>query len=175
MIPPSLAKALDRVRQGADVMPARQLHRQLEKSLGVDWRSRLASFDETPIAAASIGQVRQERFRLSVTVLNVTCMTRRGEGTVSTSFSVAPRRERPTRVCAVCLCVYMYLHGNHLYHLDYRKANPSPQSLRLEHGWTCCTNGESRSCTVKSRENLDPFSRVYVYFVSLRTNLRTNL
>ena len=57
MIPASLAKALDRVRQGADVMPPGQLHTQLEKSLGVDWRSRLASFDETPIAAASIGQV----------------------------------------------------------------------------------------------------------------------
>lgn len=59
MIPPSLAKALDRVRQGADVMPTRQLYRQLEKSLGVEWRSRLNSFDETPIAAASIGQVSQ--------------------------------------------------------------------------------------------------------------------
>lgn len=58
VIPPSLAKALDRVRQGADMMPTRQLHRQLEKSLGVGWRSRLAHFDETPIAAASIGQVR---------------------------------------------------------------------------------------------------------------------
>lgn len=57
VIPPSLAKALDRVRQGADVMPTQQLYRQLEKSLGVEWRSRLKSFDETPIAAASIGQV----------------------------------------------------------------------------------------------------------------------
>lgn len=38
-------------------MPAKQLHRQLEKSFGVDWRSKVASFDETPIAAASIGQV----------------------------------------------------------------------------------------------------------------------
>lgn len=57
VIPPSLAKALDRVRQGADVMPTAQLYRQLEKSLGVEWRSRLKSFDETPIAAASIGQV----------------------------------------------------------------------------------------------------------------------
>ncbi|CAN0468593.1 unnamed protein product [Ectocarpus sp. 12 AP-2014] len=58
VIPPSLAKALDRVRQGADVMPLKQLHGQLEKNLGMDWRSNLAAFDETPIAAASIGQVR---------------------------------------------------------------------------------------------------------------------
>lgn len=58
VIPPSLAKALDRVRQGADIMPLNQLHQQLEKSFGADWRSKLSSFDETPIAAASIGQVR---------------------------------------------------------------------------------------------------------------------
>lgn len=45
-------------------MPAKQLHRQLEKSLGVDWRSKVASFDETPIAAASIGQVGQSGCRL---------------------------------------------------------------------------------------------------------------
>lgn len=62
VIPPSLAKALDRVRQGADVMPTAQLYRQLEKSLGVEWRSRLKSFDETPIAAASIGQVSQRKY-----------------------------------------------------------------------------------------------------------------
>lgn len=40
-------------------MPTKQLHSQLEKSLGVEWRSKVASFDETPIAAASIGQVGQ--------------------------------------------------------------------------------------------------------------------
>ncbi|CAM9640420.1 unnamed protein product [Choristocarpus tenellus] len=57
VIPPSLAKALERVRQGADVMPQRQVYKQLERSLGENWRSRLESFDETPIAAASIGQV----------------------------------------------------------------------------------------------------------------------
>lgn len=107
MIPPSLAKALDRVRQGADVMPARQLHRQLEKSLGVDWRSRLASFDETPIAAASIGQVRQERFRLWVIFVNVSCMASRGEGNVSTSFNVAPRQERVPLMYTWCMCICM--------------------------------------------------------------------
>lgn len=42
-------------------MPTKQLYGQLEKSLGMDWRSKLGAFDETPIAAASIGQVKPSR------------------------------------------------------------------------------------------------------------------
>ncbi|OQR94276.1 hypothetical protein ACHHYP_01548 [Achlya hypogyna] len=58
-IPPQLALALDRVRQGAHIMPKAQLHAQLTKAWGDDWRSKFESFDETPVAAASIGQVHQ--------------------------------------------------------------------------------------------------------------------
>lgn len=50
-------QALERVRQGADMMPKGQLYAQLERELGADWREKLQSFDEVPIAAASIGQV----------------------------------------------------------------------------------------------------------------------
>ena len=57
VIPPVVLKALERVRQGADIMPARQLSRVLARELGEDWRERIVEFDETPIAAASIGQV----------------------------------------------------------------------------------------------------------------------
>jgi len=52
-----LAAALTRVRAGADIMPASQLQAVLGAELGPGWRARLASFDETPVAAASIGQV----------------------------------------------------------------------------------------------------------------------
>ena len=57
VIPPQISKALERVRQGADVMPARQLDKMLVQELGQDWRSRVATFEEEPMAAASIGQV----------------------------------------------------------------------------------------------------------------------
>jgi len=57
VLPPAMQAALERVRDGADWMPQEQLHRTLAAELGADWRSRLAEFDETPCAAASIGQV----------------------------------------------------------------------------------------------------------------------
>ena len=57
MMPPALAKALDRVKQSADYMPSSQLQKQLRDELGPDWREKFLEFDEVPIAAASIGQV----------------------------------------------------------------------------------------------------------------------
>ena len=59
ILPPALSKALDRVKQTADFMPKRQLFAQLESQLGSNWRDHFTSFDEVPIAAASIGQVHQ--------------------------------------------------------------------------------------------------------------------
>lgn len=49
--------ALDIVRQGADVMPRKQLDQVLTAELGSEWSSKLKSFDYEPLAAASIGQV----------------------------------------------------------------------------------------------------------------------
>jgi aarF domain-containing kinase len=57
IIPPSLTKALDRVKHAADYMPKKQLEKQLAAQLGSDWKSKFSVFEETPIAAASIGQV----------------------------------------------------------------------------------------------------------------------
>ncbi|ETV76745.1 Atypical/ABC1/ABC1-A protein kinase [Aphanomyces astaci] len=57
LIPPQLAAALDRVRQGAHIMPKSQLFAQLTKEWGPEWRDHFEAFDDVPLAAASIGQV----------------------------------------------------------------------------------------------------------------------
>lgn len=58
VVSPQLIKAFDRVRQSADYMPDWQVKKVLVKEFGEDWRSKFLSFDETPFAAASIGQVK---------------------------------------------------------------------------------------------------------------------
>lgn len=57
VLPPVVRNLLDRVRDGADVMPEWQLQRTLQDELGDEWRAHLTEFEEAPIAAASIGQV----------------------------------------------------------------------------------------------------------------------
>jgi predicted unusual protein kinase regulating ubiquinone biosynthesis (AarF/ABC1/UbiB family) len=48
---------LTRLQDAAPPMPTERLRAVLDTELGPDWRDRFASFDETPAAAASIGQV----------------------------------------------------------------------------------------------------------------------
>ncbi|KAI2621623.1 ABC1-domain-containing protein [Hypoxylon sp. NC1633] len=57
MLPAPIQEVLQRVQDRADYMPAWQRDRVLTSSLGPDWRSLFGDFEETPIAAASIGQV----------------------------------------------------------------------------------------------------------------------
>ncbi|KAJ9696806.1 hypothetical protein PVL29_008823 [Vitis rotundifolia] len=57
LVPAPILAALDIVRQGADVMPKKQLNQVLDAELGPEWKSKLTSFDYEPLAAASIGQV----------------------------------------------------------------------------------------------------------------------
>ncbi|KAG7210759.1 hypothetical protein KM043_012253 [Ampulex compressa] len=57
IISPELQKAFERVRQSADFMPIWQVQKVLSNELGHDWKNKLASFEERPFAAASIGQV----------------------------------------------------------------------------------------------------------------------
>ncbi|KAI0119904.1 ABC1 family-domain-containing protein [Nemania sp. FL0031] len=57
MLPGPIQDVLQRVQDRADYMPAWQRDRVLASSLGPEWRDLFEDFEETPIAAASIGQV----------------------------------------------------------------------------------------------------------------------
>ncbi len=50
-------EALTKLQAAAPPMPAATVHRVLDQQLGTDWRKRFESFDDTPAASASIGQV----------------------------------------------------------------------------------------------------------------------
>jgi predicted unusual protein kinase regulating ubiquinone biosynthesis (AarF/ABC1/UbiB family) len=60
-VPPELAEpyreALTRLQTAAPPMPAARTHRVLAEQFGRGWRERFREFDDTPAAAASIGQV----------------------------------------------------------------------------------------------------------------------
>ncbi|KAI3405357.1 hypothetical protein KGF56_001854 [Candida oxycetoniae] len=58
ILPKEIQQVLLRVQNSAHYMPPGQLERVMVQDLGLHWRERLfASFDDIPIAAASIGQV----------------------------------------------------------------------------------------------------------------------
>jgi predicted unusual protein kinase regulating ubiquinone biosynthesis (AarF/ABC1/UbiB family) len=60
-LPPELAgpyrATLTKLQESAPPLPVATVHRVLAGDFGEDWRSRFASFDDQPAAAASIGQV----------------------------------------------------------------------------------------------------------------------
>lgn len=49
--------ALTKLQKDAPPLPAHKVHRVLDAQLGTKWRQRFSSFDDTPMASASIGQV----------------------------------------------------------------------------------------------------------------------
>ncbi|TPX15163.1 uncharacterized protein E0L32_004721 [Thyridium curvatum] len=57
MLPAPIQEVLQRVQDRADYMPAWQRDRVLKESLGAEWRELFDTFEDKPIAAASIGQV----------------------------------------------------------------------------------------------------------------------
>src|SRR6202041_3896636 len=50
-------EALTKLQKDAPPLPASKVHRVLDAQLGTKWRDRFTSFDDTPVASASIGQV----------------------------------------------------------------------------------------------------------------------
>ncbi len=57
-------QALTKLQEAAPPMPAASLHRALAEQLGDDWRDRFTEFDDSPAAAASIGQVHRALWKL---------------------------------------------------------------------------------------------------------------
>ena len=57
ILPGPIQEVLQRVQDSADYMPASQRDRVLAANLGASWRQLFRTFDEVPMAAASIGQV----------------------------------------------------------------------------------------------------------------------
>ena len=61
MIPAEIAEpyrqALAKLQSAGPTMPATTVHRVLAEQLGRDWRRRFREFDDSPAAAASVGQV----------------------------------------------------------------------------------------------------------------------
>jgi predicted unusual protein kinase regulating ubiquinone biosynthesis (AarF/ABC1/UbiB family) len=62
-LPPEIAEpyraTLTRLQESAPPLPARSVHQVLVNDLGEDWRENFAEFNDTPAAAASIGQVHE--------------------------------------------------------------------------------------------------------------------
>jgi predicted unusual protein kinase regulating ubiquinone biosynthesis (AarF/ABC1/UbiB family) len=56
-------EALTKLQEAAPPMPAESIHKILREELGEDWRERFEEFDDTPAAAASIGQVHKAVWR----------------------------------------------------------------------------------------------------------------
>jgi predicted unusual protein kinase regulating ubiquinone biosynthesis (AarF/ABC1/UbiB family) len=61
LLPTELAgpyrEALVKLQEAAPPLPAATVRQVLDESIGPDWRDRFRSFDEQPVASASIGQV----------------------------------------------------------------------------------------------------------------------
>ena len=58
-LPPVIRDAMEKARSEADIMPIKQVIRNLERSHGTEWQKHFKEINLFPFAAASIGQVHE--------------------------------------------------------------------------------------------------------------------
>lgn len=61
ILPETITSELAILQDDVEPVSTEDIHAQLERNLGKDWRARFESFDDTPLASASIGQVHVAR------------------------------------------------------------------------------------------------------------------
>lgn len=65
-LPPEIAgpyrEALTKLQDSAPAMPTATVHRVMVREFGTNWREQFVEFTDTPVAAASIGQVHRARW-----------------------------------------------------------------------------------------------------------------
>ncbi|KAJ2228072.1 hypothetical protein IWW45_006760 [Coemansia sp. RSA 485] len=63
---PEISQILQRVQNAANYVPVAQVEKIMRKEFGQQWREQFGRFEDTPFAAASIGQVHEARLSKSV-------------------------------------------------------------------------------------------------------------
>ncbi len=61
LLPPEYIKALQTLQDEVKPVPIRQVHHQLEASVGSDWREQLMEFEDEPLATGSVAMVHRAR------------------------------------------------------------------------------------------------------------------
>ncbi|KAK6220764.1 hypothetical protein LQW54_001956 [Pestalotiopsis sp. IQ-011] len=143
MLPAPIQEVLQRVQDRADYMPAWQRDRVLTANLGAEWRGLFSEFEETPIAAASIGQVHR--------------------ATLKSGEEVAVKIQFPgvadsinsdlDNLSMLLLATKMLPRGLYL--------NKTIDNARVELGWECDYEREA-TCAQRYRELLEGEEDVFV-------------
>ncbi|ETS77054.1 hypothetical protein PFICI_10928 [Pestalotiopsis fici W106-1] len=143
MLPAPIQEVLQRVQDRADYMPAWQRDRVLTANLGAEWRDLFSEFEETPIAAASIGQVHR--------------------ATLKSGEKVAVKIQFPgvadsinsdlDNLSMLLLATKMLPRGLYL--------NKTIDNARVELGWECDYDREA-TCAQRYRELLEGEEDVFV-------------